>query len=103
MSKPVGYKYDGTPVETMGDMFDLWDKGEFIYDEFSAEILKIPDGQNIGFMFKNVTKCPVHNGSCNSYHTLTIHGYHPEKGCLDEEIMICPSGHRNIHECSLSK
>jgi glutamine synthetase len=103
MSKPNGYRKDGTPVNSLGEMFNLWDEGEFIYDEFAAEMLKTPEGENVGFILKNVTKCPVHNGTCNSYHRLMVHGYNPDKGCKEHEIWLCPSGHRNIDECSLSK
>lgn len=88
---------------TLVEMFDIWDKGEFAYDDVQKDLLLLKEGQVLGDLLKNCTICPVGNGTCNIYFIITISGFNPDKGHQNHKLLICPLGVENIERCPLSK
>lgn len=86
--------------------FDTWDKGEHTYDGAMEDLVKLKplSGEKIGDILKDCTICPVNNGTCPSFMTITVYGFHPTKGGKEVELMVCSLGvGKDIEGCPLNK
>jgi len=91
-------------MNTKKDIFETWDAGEFFFNEVEEQLINLPDGMKLNEILKKSTKCPVHNGTCESMILITVFGMHPEKGHKKVEIQICPLGVEGDGEdCPLNK
>jgi hypothetical protein len=88
---------------TLHEMFNVWDRKEFAYDEISKDLLLAAEGCEVSKLFQNATVCPVNNGSCDCYFTVKVSGYNPDLGHKYHEITICPLGAKSYERCSLNK
>jgi hypothetical protein len=87
----------------MINVFKLWDKGRHFFGDTSRKILRKKGGEPVGDVLSKCTICPVNNGTCTSYIVLQLYGFHPSKKGKVKKVWLCPSGHKNIDECDLSK
>lgn len=87
------------------DTFKTWDEGKYTYDGAMDDLMKLKplSGEKLGDIMKDCTICPVGNGTCFSYMTIKVYGFHPEKPGKETELMICALGISDIHKCPLSK
>jgi len=83
-----------------------WDKGEYTYDGAMDDLIKLEplSGKKLGDIMKDCTICPVGNGTCFSFMTIKVYGFHPEKPGKETELMICALGIEGDGEkCPLNK
>jgi len=86
--------------------FDTWDKGEHTYDGAMGDLAKLKplSGEKIGDIMKDCTICPVGNGTCFSFMTISIYGFCPGKPGKNVELMVCSLGIGGDGEkCPLNK
>ncbi|MCK5018712.1 MAG: hypothetical protein KAS32_16745 [Candidatus Peribacteraceae bacterium] len=88
---------------SMHDDFKKWDNGEFTYNECEDKLMEMEEGIPIGDVLSKITKCPVHNSTCDDSMYLEICGFNPRKGHENVEVMLCGLGVDNIDNCPLSK
>lgn len=99
-----GYTKQDAKIETIEELYDAYDKGEFVYDELAYKLLQVKDGQAIGDLFKDITACPVvNNDVCKVYHEIVVYGFHPEKGHEAYTLRVCPNKFSSMEQCPLSK
>lgn len=89
-------------MSRLDETFKKWDRGEAVFDEIAEKLMEMSGGEKIGDILNEATICPVPNGSCTSFFNVELCGFGP-KGNELREVRICPDGHKNIDECSLSK
>lgn len=88
------------------DTFKTWDKGEYTYDGAMDDLIKLKplSGEKLGDIMKDCTICPVGNGTCFSFMTIQVYGFHPEKPGKLTELMVCALGIEGDGEkCPLNK
>lgn len=89
--------------KTRPNTFDVWDRGEYTHDGAMHDLMELNGGDKLGDILKDCTICPVGNGTCPSFMTFEVYGFHPEKSGQLTTIMICALGISDIHKCPLSK
>jgi hypothetical protein len=68
-------------MKTLQEKFDIWDKGEYTYNEVDEKLLKLEEGEEIKDILSKCTICPVGNGTCTDYIELNVYGFNPLLPC----------------------
>lgn len=76
----------------LDDVFAVWDRGEFLFSDLEQALLDLPDGSKLGDILSKSTKCPIHNGTCESMIIIKVYGMNPDKGYKLIEVQVCPLG-----------
>jgi len=86
------------------DAWDAWDRGDHVLSAKEGAIYSLPDGERVGDLMSDWTKCPIHNGTCQDMVVLELYAINPDKGGEPVKVHLCPLGIcGNGEKCPLNK